>query len=372
MMSDGFAKVREGITDLLVPESFCRKGPGTRTGDVFYNRQMEFGRDISVVFGREIFKEGQKILDGLAATGARGLRLANECGVKADFVLNDRDLRAAVLIKENAELNSLGHVQVQCCDLRSLLAGEQFDYIDVDPFGTPIDFIDSALQSCANRGVIAITATDTAPLYGTYPRTCFRRYGSRSARSPFAHETGLRILTGYLVREAAKHDRAVEPLLCYHADHYFRCYVKVVNGAVKADSAIKKMGFATFDRKTLERGISPERLTDKDAGPLWSGPLFSKDLLRSMRATGDLGTAARCSKVLETWREEVGMPPCFFGMDELAQKTKLAPPKLVEFVAHLEDAGAKASRTHFDPKGLKTDLTAGELLDEYKRFAKTK
>ena len=58
MMPDGFAKVREGITDLLVPESFCRKGPGTRTGEVFYNRQMEFSRDISVVFGREIFKEG--------------------------------------------------------------------------------------------------------------------------------------------------------------------------------------------------------------------------------------------------------------------------------------------------------------------------
>lgn len=372
MMADGFAKVREGTTDLFVPESYCKKGPGTRTNDVFYNRQMEFGRDISVIFGREIFKEGQRILDGLAATGARGLRLANECGVKADFVLNDRDLRAAVLIKQNAELNSLGHVEVQCSDLRSLLAGEQFDYIDVDPFGTPIDFIDSALQSCSNRGVIAITATDTAPLYGTYPRTCLRRYGSKSAKSPFAHETGLRILTGYLVREAAKHDRAVEPLLCYHADHYFRCYAKVVNGAVRADSAIKKMGFATFDGKSLGRGISSERLSDKDAGPLWTGPLISKELVKAMRATGDLGTAPRCSKLIETWREEAGMPACFFGMDELAKKTKLAPPKLVEFIQHLEDAGVKASRTHFDPKGLKTDLDAEGLLSEYKRFAKTK
>ena len=372
MTTDGFAKVREGVTDLLVPEGFNKKGPGTRTGEVFYNKQMEFGRDISVIFGREIFQEGQMILDGLAATGARGLRLANECGVRADFVLNDRDLRAAVLIKQNAELNSLGHVQVQSCDLRSLLAGQQFDYIDVDPFGTPIDFIDSALQSCANGGVVAVTATDTAPLYGTYPRTCFRRYGSRSAKSPFAHETGLRILTGYLVREAAKHDRAVDPLLCYHADHYFRCYVKIVNGAAKADAALKKMGYATFDRKSLERGVSVEELADTNAGPLWSGPLLSKELLKAMRATGDLGTAARCSKMLETWREEVGMPPCFYAMDELAKKTKLAPPRLVEFVEHLKTSGAKASRTHFDPKGFKTDLTAGELLDEYRRFAKTK
>lgn len=370
MMSDGFARVREGITDLLVPASFCKKGPGTKTGEVFYNRQMEFGRDISVAFGRETFREGQTILDGLAATGARGLRLANECGVKADFVLNDRDMRAAVLIKQNAELNSLGHVQVHCSDLRSLLTEEHFDYIDIDPFGSPIDFIDSALQSCANGGIVAVTATDTAPLYGTYPKTCLRRYGSQSARSPFAHETGLRILVGYLAREAAKHDRAIEPLLCYHADHYFRCNVRIRNGSARANTTLKKMAYARFDRKSLERGISPGRLTEKDAGPLWSGPLFSGELLGSMRATGDLGTAARCSKMLEIWREEAGMTPCFFGMDELAQRSKLAPPRLVDFVKHLREVGAESSRTHFDPKGLKTVLSATELMDEYRRFAK--
>ncbi len=372
MTEDGLAKVREGVTDLLVPEGFNRSGPGTKRGDVFYNRQMEFGRDVSVMFGREVFRAGQRILDGLAATGARGLRLANECGVRADFILNDRDLRAAVLMKQNAELNSLGHVQVQCSDLRSLLADGQFDYIDIDPFGTPIDFIDPAVQSCTNGGVVAITATDTAPLYGTYPKTCIRRYGARSARSPFAHETGLRILTGYVVREAAKHDRVAEPLLCYHADHYFRLYARITNGAAKADAAIKKMGYATFDRESLARGISEERTEDSDAGPLWTGPLFSKDILKSMRATGDLGTAARCSKFLETWRDEASGPPCFYGMDELAKKTKIAPPKLVDFVDHLRERGADATRTHFDPKGLKTDLDAKDLLKEYRRLAKAK
>ena len=368
-MSDGFTRVKEGVTDLLVPDNFCRKGPGTRTGEIFYNRQMEFGRDISVIFGREMFRERQRILDGLAATGARGLRLANECGVRADFVLNDRDLRAAVLMKQNAELNSLGHVRVECRDLRSLLADEHFDYIDVDPFGSPIDFIDPAIQSCSNRGIIAISATDTAPLYGTYPRTCLRRYGALSAKSPFAHETGLRILVGYFVREAAKHDRAAEPLLCYHADHYFRCYFQVRDGAARADLAIKKLGFARNDRKTIERSISPERTSEKDAGPLWAGDLMSKEPLKTMRATGDLGTAARCSKVIDIWRDEAGMPGLYFGMDELAKKTKLSPPKLAEFIEHLKGKGVKAARTHFDPKGLKTDLSARELLDHYKKFS---
>ena len=371
MISENLVKVTEGVTDLLVPESFSRRGPGTRMGEVFYNKQMEFGRDISVMFGRVCFSEGQRILDGLAASGARGLRLANECGVRADFILNDRDLRAAVLMKQNAHLNSLGHVRIECRDLRSLLAEERFDYIDIDPFGTPIDFIDAAVQSCANRGFIAVTATDTAPLYGTYPKTCLRRYEALSSRSPFAHETGLRLLTGYLVRAAAKHDRAVEPLLCFHADHYFRCYLRIADGATRADAALKKMEFAYFDARTLDRGTTKERKSLKDAGPIWSGSLYSKDLLKSLRASGDLGTATRCAKTLEIWREEASMPACFVNMDELAKKTKLAPPKLMDFIDHLKGVGARASRTHFDPKAVKTNLTIEETIAEYVRLAKS-
>lgn len=367
-MTADYATVTEGTTELLVPGDFCRKGPGTRTGEVFYNRQMEFSRDVSVLFGRAVFKEGQKVLDGLAASGARGLRLANECGVRAEFVLNDGNLASAVLMKQNAGMNSLGHVRVECRDLRGLLADEQFDYIDIDPFGTPIDFIDAAVQSCRNKGVIAVTATDTAPLYGTYPKTSLRRYGALSARAPFAHETGVRILAGYVVRAAASHDRACEPLLCYHADHYFRCYLRVVNGAARADAAVKRLGYASFDRTTLARTMGPERTGPKDAGPLWAGSLVSKDLLDAMAPTGDLGTGARCDKIIATWKEEAGAPPMFYKMDELAKKTKVAPPKLTEFVEFLRGSDERASRTHFDPKGVKTQLSADELLDRYREF----
>lgn len=370
MSSSGLVAVREGTTELLVPEDFNRRGPGSRTGNVFYNRQMEFGRDISVMFGRATFKTGMKILDGLAATGARGLRLANECGVRAEFVLNDRNLRAAVLMKQNAEQNSLGHVRVECRDLRGLLADEQFDYIDIDPFGTPVGFIDLAIQSCRNKGVIALTATDTAPLYGTYPKTALRRYGALSQRSPFAHETGLRILIGFVVRQAAVHDRAAQPLLCYHADHYFRCYLGIQDGAARADAAISQMGYASFEPKTLERGIVRERRSHKLAGPLWTGNLFSKDVLKRMRATGDLGSSVRCERILDVWREEEVAPPLYYSEDELSRSTKISPPKLVDFIGFLQSRGATACRTHFDPKGVKTDLPARKLMSELRAFAR--
>ena len=335
-----------------------------------YNRYMESVRDSSVIFGRATRKEGQRILDGLAASGARGLRMANECGVRADFELNDRDLRAAVLMKQNAEMNSLGHVKIHCRDLRSLLAEEQFDYIDIDPFGTPVDFIDAAVQSCKNNGIIAITATDTAPLYGTYPKTCFRRYGSLSSRSPFAHETGLRILIGFIVREAAKHDRAVEPLLCFHADHYFRCHARIRNGAARADAAVMGLGYVVYDRKTMKRQVLVDLPKKNYAGPIWARAMFSPEIVKKMKATGDLGTSPRCAKMLEAWSEEMAMGPGYYVMDDLARKTKLAPPKLQEFVGFLRESGAQASRTHFDPKGIKTDLGASELLKLYKKHSK--
>ncbi|HJX04382.1 MAG TPA: tRNA (guanine(26)-N(2))-dimethyltransferase [Thermoplasmata archaeon] len=360
--------ITEGTTELLVPDSYNKSGPGSRTGEVFYNRQMEFARDISVIFGRSEFREGQRILDGLAATGARGLRLANECGVRAEFVLNDRNLSAAVLMKQNAELNSLGHVQIECRDLRNLLSDAQFDYIDIDPFGTPVDFVDAAIQSCRNGGVIALTATDSAPLYGTYPGTSLRRYGALSQRSPFAHETGLRILLGYVVRQAASHDRAAQPLLGYHSDHYFRAYIRITNGATKADAALKRMGFISYNAKKMERVVEQERPDGKAAGPLWTGPLFSKALLKDLMVTRDLGTWRRCEKIVETWREEVDSPPMFFVLDELARKTKKSPPNLSEFVSYLSNRGHSASRTHFDPKGLKVDLGISKLLGLYKRF----
>ena len=370
MSHPGLATVREGVTDLLVPEGFSKQGPGTRTGEVFYNKQMEFGRDVSVMLGRVVLREGQRILDGLAASGARGLRMANECGVRADFELNDRDLRAAVLMKQNAEMNSLGHVMIHCRDLRSLLAEERFDYIDIDPFGTPVEFVDAAVQSCSNNGIIAVTATDTAPLYGTYPKTCLRRYGALSNRSPFAHETGLRILVGFIAREAAKHDRAVEPLLCFHADHYFRCNLRIRDGASRADAAIRALGYMSYDRKTMRRQVLEDVPRKDYAGPLWIREIMSAEVVKSMRATGDLGTSPRCAKMLEVWSEEAAMGPGYTVMDDLARRTKRSPPRLLDFVDFLRDKGAEASRTHFDPKGIKTNLGITELLRHFRACSK--
>ena len=361
-------RVREGSTDLLVPRSFCRKGPGSDTGEVFYNRQMEFGRDLTVALSRVMFGQGDRVLDGLAATGARGIRIANEGGSGAAVFLNDRNRKAFELMSENVALNGLeGDVMLSCKDLRVLLAEETFKYIDIDPFGTPIQFIDPAVQSCRNRGVVAVTATDTAPLCGTYTRTAVRRYGAKALRNSFCHETGLRILIGFLVREAAKHDRGCVPLLCYGADHYFRCHVRLAKGARKAEEGLDRLGYVVYDPMTLEREVVCERPsgTSQFAGPLWTGDLHDIGLLDAIVPTDDLGCSGRLKKMISLWKGEVGLPPTHYVVDELARITKSQPPKMSALVDSLRSEGARAAPTHFDPKGFKTDLSFDEVISRF-------
>jgi tRNA (guanine26-N2/guanine27-N2)-dimethyltransferase len=47
-----------------------------------------------------------------------------------------------------------------------LLLLQAYDAIDLDPYGTPAHFLDSALQAVAEGGLLAVTATDMAVLCG--------------------------------------------------------------------------------------------------------------------------------------------------------------------------------------------------------------
>ena len=43
-----------------------------------------------------------------------------------------------------------------------------FDCIDLDPYGSPSIFLDSAIRSVKNGGLLLVTATDAGPLCGSF------------------------------------------------------------------------------------------------------------------------------------------------------------------------------------------------------------
>lgn len=345
--------VREGEVELRVPEVKSTRGPGKRGDAVFYNPAMEFNRDVNVSIARVLFKRGRtSALDGLAASGARGVRLARE--VRAgdgspllDVTINDHDPEAFHIIQENIHRNCVENATASNMKLGELLARERFRYIDVDPFGSPVPFLDAAVQALENRGVLSVTATDTAPLCGTYPTTCVRRYGARPRKGAEMHEIGLRILVGYVAREGAKYDMAVHPLLSYYADHYFRLYVEMKGGARVADKALANIGF----------------LDDRVTGPLWLGELHDERVLREMATDERFGTARRLEKYIGLWRGEVEMPALFHHSDEVASSIGAETPRIMDIIDALQGAGFRACKTHFHPNGIKTDASREELSD---------
>lgn len=344
-------QICEGQTNLVIPLQHSEGGPGKKTQSVFFNHQMAFNRDVSVMLVRSM-ENIVDVADSMSATGSRAVRLANEAP-HTNVVANDFDERSRPFIEANISLNNLENCRCSIRNLSCLLAEESFDYVDLDPFGSPVPYLHAAIRGCRRNGILAVTATDTAPLAGAYRAKCERRYQSRPLRGPMCHESGLRILMASIARELAKFDRGFEPILCFYADHYFRCYVRVKEGAVNADHTLSQLGYYHYDGESLDRSFSSVQDVNHRYGPVWGGPLHDVTCLNKFETHG-LAEQKRVEKNLELWKKELPSP-LLYEVGEFSSKLKVASPRLDVLLDALRQHG-EAEKTHITPTSFRTDL----------------
>jgi tRNA (guanine26-N2/guanine27-N2)-dimethyltransferase len=369
-MAKALTQIVEGTTKLTVPKTNNIKGPATSKVPVFYNPVMEFNRDVSALVLNNYLKSKKhdyqlKVLDGLAGTGIRGVRFANEIPGLSEIVINDRNPTAFKLIKKNIKANKLKNADPQNEDLNVLLVNNRnrFDHIDIDPFGSPVEFIEQSVRAIRDKGMLSVTATDTATLCGRYPKTCARRYDATVIKTPFNHEVGVRVLMGYCIRQAAKYDLALSPILCHSTDHYYRIYFSARKGGRRANEVIKQIGFIWYNDVTSDRGFSPEPVTELQyAGPLWTGELFDNKLVNALKPEDfSFGTDRKINKMTDLWRLESTAPGLYYEIPELSSKLKISPPPREKFFKAMENEGYLVTRTHFDPQGFRTDADIENL-----------
>ena len=371
--------MNEGETDFWAYDTSNFSGPSTRRMGVFYNGAMETDRDLTVVIlkllrGMGVISESSfTAFDGMGATGVRGLRIANEVG-DCQVTINDMNPDAVELIRRNILANGVENATAALGDIRKASHNTKFDYVDIDPFGTPAPYIESGLASLRRNGVIAISATDTATLFGSYPTTCLRRYDSLSLRCYFSHEIGLRILAGYVIRKAAGSDLCARPLFSYARDHYHRIYFKVSKGAEEADRMLGNIRFLLFDRGTdtwdlvgrndihrfnatrTEPGAEYEL-----AGPLFSGKLIHSSLAEVIAGTdldricGGFRKGEKHKDLLRRLSAEANCLPFFHCTHEVARRLKTAPIQIETLIHELNKKGITGKRTHFSPTAIKLD-----------------
>lgn len=355
-MAEEFVSVTEGKTKLLVP-----KAAKPEDGVVFYNPIQRLSRDVSVCF-----YDGKRFCDPLAASGARGVRLAKER--KFSVTLGDRNPIAIELMGKNAKANKV-KVEAIREDANRLLSGRVWDCVDIDPFGSPVPFLDLAVRSA--KKTIGMAATDTAALCGVYPEVCKRRYMATTIKPEYFHEVGMRILAGYVVRCGAKYDVALSPILAHSTNHYYRLYLSVSRGAGRSDAALEEIGYLHHCPNCLTRfsDKNPVAVNCPDCGakmllggPLYTGRLWDKPACEKALRRAKRLKFAEAGKLLSAVLEEADAPAWHYDLHALCSIAKIGPPKLEWLFSRLKETGRSATRTHFSPKGFRTNASVKEIL----------
>ena len=126
--------INEGETEILVfKKNNSKKGPGSKDKVPFYNPSMELNRDLSILLNQWIIDNSKmhvNILDGLAASGIRGIRLANELQGDFDVIINDWDENSYDLIKKNIKKCKLKNAFAVKKNINTLLSDMRFHYIE--------------------------------------------------------------------------------------------------------------------------------------------------------------------------------------------------------------------------------------------------
>ena len=382
-------RVREGAATILIPDLRLVKGePLDRAiskAPVFYNPRMRLNRDAAVLavgVHQGHLSRPIAVCEPMCGTGVRGIRLALEVKGLESVVMGDLNPDAVRLAEENAAINGISdRVRTQLVEANLLLSlhnhpRSRFDYIDLDPYGSPAPYLDAAVRACRNRGMLALTATDMAPLCGVNPKACLRKYGGLPLRTEYCHEVALRLVAGALVKAAARYDVAARPVFGYASDHYVRLYAVLERGARKADRCLESLGYLLHCFECLHRKpITPDELRGFDAcdacgsrmrsgGPMWLGELadtaFCKEMLVLSEGSA-ISSNRRLMRLIRLVQGEVGLKTPFYNIDKLCSRLKVASLPTEDVVSALMVAGFEAVRTHFDDRGVKTNASVVKL-----------
>jgi len=356
---------------------------------VFYNPYMELCRDISSLAVAACNDAGDLVLcDGMSASGIRGIRYKLENKNIARTVFVEMDEKACELIKENLKLNGLGpdrlDIEVINDDLNHILyrGRNKFNFVELDPFGSPVPFIRAALLNlrASRTGYLSVTATDTAVLCGAQVKACKIHYGSQPLDNYFCHETALRILISHIARVASPLEIGITPVFSLSKRHYFKIILKVEKGAKHALDSVSQQGFISFCPACFKIGISYHPFLEKNckcgsqvqwAGPLWLGKIWEAEALRIMQEENQKRNYKNKSEInhlLNTIYSESEIPvPFYYDIHKIADKLRAQIPSFDVVQKKLEENGYKASRTHFNLHAIKTDADAEEIISIIKK-----
>ncbi|NWY70265.1 TRM1L protein, partial [Erithacus rubecula] len=314
--------VKESATDVQVLPNHSTP----QKTDSYFNPKMKLNRQL-IFCALAVFTEERKpieCLDAFGATGIMGLQWAKHLRSSVKVTINDCNENSVTMIKENCHLNKMkvklnikeeddetvGNgeensdiIEVTQMDANVIMHLRSFDFIHLDPFGTSVNYLDSAFRNVRNLGIVSLTSTDISSLYAKAQHVTQRHYGCNIVRTEYYKELAARTVIAAVTRAAARCNKGIEVLLAVALEHFVLVVVRVLRGPTTADDSARKIRYLIHCQWCEERVFQKEgnmveenpyqqlpcdchgSMPGKTAvllGPLWSGSLFNTGFLRRM------------------------------------------------------------------------------------------
>jgi tRNA (guanine26-N2/guanine27-N2)-dimethyltransferase len=389
--------------------------------------------------------KGIRILDALAASGLRSIRYFNEISPSLlhSVTINDLDAAAVDLAKENIEFNNLSHVLLTLDeeskgDKRGLVVvnndathlmytsrrtpglhqispilamqKDQYDVIDLDPYGSAAPFLDAAVQAVTNGGMLAITCTDMAALGGSHADTCYGRYCSMTIpRAGYLQELALRILLSNIAQRAAVYGRSMRPILSVGMHFYVRVFVEIWDDKAAVNNLSLDIGTVYQSTQcpsfhTVSHGQHAQKNQNviqatraprvpcceetggpfKTAGPCWLGPMHNIDVVQEAIARleplndvkkkedlfGYLKQDRELHGLLTVCSEELPDAPLYYVLPKLSHTLGCSTPPIDKFKSALINAGYRVSGYHKEAQAIKTNAPNSVVWDIMRAWCK--
>ncbi|XP_054021269.1 TRMT1-like protein isoform X3 [Dryobates pubescens] len=315
--------LKESATDIRVLPNYSTP----QKTDSYFNPKMKLNRQLIFSALAVLAKERTPIecLDAFGATGIMGLQWAKHLRSSVRVTINDCNENSVAMIQENCHLNKMkvklntkeddndeamrdgedntDTIEVTKMDANVIMHLRSFDFIHLDPFGTTVNYLDSAFRNVRNLGIVSLTSTDISSLYSKAQHVALRHYGCNIVRTEYYKELAARIVIAAVARAAARCNKGIEVLLAVALEHFVLVVVRVLRGPSSADDSAQKIRYLIHCQWCEERTFQKEgnmleenpyqqlpcdchgSMPGKTAvvlGPLWSGALFNAGFLRRM------------------------------------------------------------------------------------------
>lgn len=379
-------EVREGSFSFYVPHPQNNRNIPRRSDVVFFNPEQEINRDFSVLalraYAKLMNKTELSICEPLCGTGIRSCRYSLESPVSSIFC-NDINDRAIELTRKN--ISSLPNLlrqrfrvyKMECNDFlrKCLTEGNYFDVVDIDPYGTPVPYVQNSIHASVLNGVLAFTATDLATLVGLYPQSLYAKYGIShfDGRLGNVHELAMRLFIAGVQQIGLRLDQSLVPILAFYHRHFIRVFFLRKRGVKRA---LKHLGFIHGCRQCTSRyfthvGVKKRVCSRCDSamvmsiGPIYLGKTQQKGYLETMGNDvhiKSLGTKKRLTKILSRMlAEQTVNIPWSFEIERLAKKNRVRVPSTSLVIEKLREQGYKSTQTHFSGTTIKTEAHETEI-----------